>query len=154
MDSRTGSMAELGTADNSVAASTETGLNNGDATRDGSHFDLVLDPSKLDDGSDNEMDPSTLKVTLFPFVDPSKSTKPVMFDPIERLVQNGSKITIGRRVEPKGEDGKRREDGPFVTVEDNFIGFKSKVVSRSHAEIWVKDGQVCSSVSIAFVFCV
>ncbi|KAI9003481.1 hypothetical protein DFJ74DRAFT_626270 [Hyaloraphidium curvatum] len=136
MDSRASaaaSMADLGTADNSVPGSLRASA---DAGLDRAAADPSLPPA---DDADEE---GTLKVTLFPFVDPSRSAKPVMFDPIVRTVGNGSRITIGRRVEPKGEDGKRREDGPFVTVEDGFIGYKSKVVSRSHAEIWVKDGQL------------
>ena len=44
-------------------------------------------------------------------------------------------VKIGRQVNRPGNNNEN-------IANDNAIWFKSKVVSRSHAEIWAKDGQV------------
>ncbi|OUM67045.1 hypothetical protein PIROE2DRAFT_24155, partial [Piromyces sp. E2] len=57
------------------------------------------------------------------------------FDKIERDLIEGMVVKIGRQVNRPGNNNDN-------IANDNAIWFKSKVVSRSHAEIWAKDGQV------------
>lgn len=59
------------------------------------------------------------------------------FDPIDRDLFENVTLKIGRQVNKGG-----------VNARDSLVGgrecvwFKSKVVSRNHAEVWVKDGEV------------
>jgi hypothetical protein len=117
--------------------------------------DVILHPKLANTSHAN------ITITLFPFADPGKP-RPVMFDPVTQLMEEkrGSqmsmessdtrdcgeipvaRLTLGRRVEPKDGEGRRQDKPGNVVLEQGFVGFKSKVVSRTHAEIWVRDGQV------------
>lgn len=89
-------------------------------------------------GSNIIEDSSSVPIVSIQFVsypDTSRSPNPLTFDKIERDLIEGVVVKIGRQVNRPGNT----TDG---LANDNAIWFKSKVVSRSHAEIWAKDGQV------------
>ena len=62
-------------------------------------------------------------IRLVPAVD-SFTYTPLQFDPIERKAKEGQVLRIGRFSDKPGDR------------EVNDIAFKSKVVSRAHAEVW------------------
>lgn len=85
--------------------------------------------------------------------------RPFLFSPVEKKITNGNVIQIGRKIDRSKDQnrGTTREDRAAHNVSldvnhmsaDKYgnthecIAFRSKVVSRHHAEIWVeKDGQV------------
>jgi hypothetical protein len=76
-----------------------------------------------------------VSIQLVSFPDTSRSPNPLTFDKIERDLIEGMVVKIGRQVNRPGNNNDN-------IANDNAIWFKSKVVSRSHAEIWAKDGQV------------
>jgi len=89
-------------------------------------------------GSNIIEDNSNVPVVSIQFVsypDTSRSPNPLTFDKIERDLIEGMVVKIGRQVNRPGNNNDN-------IANDNSIWFKSKVVSRSHAEIWAKDGQV------------
>lgn len=89
-------------------------------------------------GSNIIEDNSNVPVVSIQFVsypDESRSPHPLTFDKIERDLIEGMVVKIGRQVNRPGNNNDN-------IANDNAIWFKSKVVSRSHAEIWAKDGQV------------
>jgi len=89
-------------------------------------------------GSNIIEDNSNVPVVSIQFVsypDTSRSPNPLTFDKIERDLIEGMVVKIGRQVNRPGNNNDN-------IANDNAIWFKSKVVSRSHAEIWAKDGQV------------
>ncbi|KAG5362819.1 E3 ubiquitin-protein ligase DMA2 [Yarrowia sp. B02] len=77
-------------------------------------------------------EPQVPSIRLTPVIDHSTSTPAQYFGPIERRLATGS-IRIGRQTESKDEPQLPQYERPIV--------FKSKVVSRSHAEFFVKDDQ-------------
>lgn len=77
-------------------------------------------------------EPQVPSIRLTPVIDHSTSTPAQYFGPIERRLTTGS-IRIGRQTESKDEPQLPQFERPIV--------FKSKVVSRSHAEFFVKDDQ-------------
>ncbi|QNQ01036.1 YALIA101S02e04478g1_1 [Yarrowia lipolytica] len=77
-------------------------------------------------------EPQIPSIRLTPVIDHSTSTPAQYFGPIERRLTSGS-IRIGRQTESKDEPQLPQYERPIV--------FKSKVVSRSHAEFFVKDDQ-------------
>jgi len=89
-------------------------------------------------GSNIIEDNSNVPVVSIQFVsypDTTRSPNPLTFDKIERDLIEGMVVKIGRQVNRPGNNNDN-------IANDNAIWFKSKVVSRSHAEIWAKDGQV------------
>jgi hypothetical protein len=76
-----------------------------------------------------------VSIQLVSYPDTSRSPNPLTFDKIERDLIEGMVVKIGRQVNRPGNNNDN-------IANDNAIWFKSKVVSRSHAEIWAKDGQV------------
>jgi len=89
-------------------------------------------------GSNIIEDNSNVPVVSIQFVsypDAARSPHPLTFDKIERDLIEGMVVKIGRQVNRPGNNNDN-------ITNDNAIWFKSKVVSRSHAEIWAKDGQV------------
>ncbi|KXS16882.1 hypothetical protein M427DRAFT_494645 [Gonapodya prolifera JEL478] len=83
-------------------------------------------------------------IGLFPHADPTRNSRPVIFSPIEKDMPEGFSFRIGRKVEKKAADPTKPSPEPldFLTVEEHFVAFKSKVVSRSHAELWCKEGTI------------
>lgn len=77
-------------------------------------------------------EPQVPSIRLTPVIDHSTSTPAQYFGPIERRLATGS-IRIGRQTESKDEPQLPQYERPIV--------FKSKVVSRSHAEFFVKDDE-------------
>ncbi|KAK9332272.1 SMAD/FHA domain-containing protein [Lipomyces starkeyi] len=70
---------------------------------------------------------------MTPFIDHSSTTPALYFEPIERRGKSGNVIRLGRYTDKKEMSKLEAAYAPVV--------FKSKVVSRAHAEIWVEDGQ-------------
>lgn len=98
------------------------------------------------------------KVLFVPHSDPARKNSAHAFDAVEKPFGDGIVIKLGRPVKPKsGENGGQNGDDveggeqfnnePKTIMGKNgkvieMVWFKSKVVSRIHAEIWYKDGQV------------
>ncbi|KAI9032456.1 hypothetical protein DFJ74DRAFT_654427 [Hyaloraphidium curvatum] len=68
---------------------------------------------------------------------PPTPTPPFHFDPIERDLFENVVLKIGRQVNKGGVNAR-----DSLQQGRDCVWFKSKVVSRNHAEVWVKDGQV------------
>ena len=77
-----------------------------------------------------------IQIQLIPFSD--VPNRPVTGEVAERKMKEGQIIRIGRQVVRDGQPVMR---GNRVLREDD-IWYMSKVVSRIHAEMWYKDGQV------------
>ncbi|KXS12012.1 hypothetical protein M427DRAFT_59881 [Gonapodya prolifera JEL478] len=80
-----------------------------------------------------------ISLKLIPYVDQNRPTHaPFQFDAIDRELFEGVVVKIGRQV------NKGNGPNPLNSLQANkdCIWFKSKVVSRNHAEMWAKDGQV------------
>jgi len=75
-----------------------------------------------------------VSVRLVSYNEPGRSTTSLPFEPIERNLVEGVVAKIGRQV--------NRPTNNAAQASKESIWFQSKVVSRSHAEIWAKDGQV------------
>jgi hypothetical protein len=73
-----------------------------------------------------------------------------MFKPIEMDLVPGQIVKFGRKIDAKKESNRLSRDQQIsfnassLSEDDNqILAFRSKVVSRSHAELWLgKDGQV------------
>ena len=84
-----------------------------------------------------------------------------MFKPIEIDLTPGKLVKFGRKIDSKREstrlsrdqqiahnasalvENSNDQDCSNITLSNQIIGFRSKVVSRSHAELWLgKDRQV------------
>lgn len=74
---------------------------------------------------------------LAPAQPPAAAAPPFHFEPIERDLFENVTLKIGRQVN-KGTVNPRDS----LHGGRDCVWFKSKVVSRNHAEVWVKDGQV------------
>lgn len=70
-------------------------------------------------------------IRLTPFVDHSSSVPSFYFGVVERDASNGNVILVGRYADKRAQDG---------SIDVDPIAFKSKVVSRKHAEFVVNDG--------------
>lgn len=83
------------------------------------------------DAQEDEEDPYSIRLT--PFIDHSSTTPALYINSVERKAHDGLVIRVGRYTEKKESPPPKPEHAPIV--------FKSKVVSRSHAQLNVKDGQ-------------
>ncbi|KAK9453416.1 hypothetical protein V1511DRAFT_462235 [Dipodascopsis uninucleata] len=72
-------------------------------------------------------------IRMTAFIDHSSTTPALYFEPIERKGRPGNVIRLGRYTDKKEISKAEQAYAPVV--------FKSKVVSRSHAEIWMQNGQ-------------
>ncbi|KAK9459667.1 uncharacterized protein V1516DRAFT_680502 [Lipomyces oligophaga] len=72
-------------------------------------------------------------IRLSPYIDHSSSTPALYFEPIERKGRQGTYIRLGRYTDKKQTPQAEACYAPVV--------FKSKVVSRTHAELWAENGQ-------------
>lgn len=84
------------------------------------------------------------RIRLVPHLEASRSLR---FDPASRdLQENGDGVKLGRfndRRNPDNASQVARTGGGGGTLDMSEIAFRSKVVSRGHAELWVEDnGQV------------
>lgn len=90
-----------------------------------------LDVQPLENEEEEEEDPYSIRLT--PFIDHSSTTPALYISAVERKAHNGTIIRVGRYTERKETPAPKPEHAPIV--------FKSKVVSRSHAQLTVQDGQ-------------
>ncbi|CCH41791.1 hypothetical protein BN7_1330 [Wickerhamomyces ciferrii] len=80
----------------------------------------------------NKQDPDgTYSIRLTPFIDHSSSSTGLYFSPVLRKTKPGSKLSLGRYTD------KVREAAQAPPGSDLPVVFKSKVVSRTHAEFIV-----------------
>lgn len=79
-----------------------------------------------DDSGEQQQQPRTAHIRIVPHLDSSRS---LVFSIIERDLTEDTVLKIGRFTDR------------FLT--SNRITFRSKVVSRGHAEIWSSGGKVC-----------
>lgn len=86
--------------------------------------------------SDDAEVPKAIQFQLIPVSD--NPDKPAIGEVIERKIVEGVILSIGRQVI---KDGQPVIKGNKASSEDN-IWFNSKVVSRTHAELWMKDHQL------------
>lgn len=84
--------------------------------------------------NNNNNSPSKFKVQLVPGADGDRASS--YQETVTRDLSEGSPIKIGRFVAKDTPSGVRDSDS------DRHIWFPSKVISRAHAEMWVRDGQV------------
>jgi len=98
--------------------------------------ELVATPENKLSTSENEYETKVpvVSVRLVSYNDPVRSTTSLPFEPIERNLVEGVVAKIGRQV--------NRPNNNAAQASKESIWFQSKVVSRSHAEIWAKDCQV------------
>ncbi|GAA5970762.1 hypothetical protein JCM11641_004443 [Rhodosporidiobolus odoratus] len=89
-------------------------------------------PSRSGTGDTNV--PATHKLRLVPHLESSRS---LHFDPIERDLAASSIVRVGRFTD---RHGGASNASPGTPSDPARVAFKSKVVSRGHAEIWVDDG--------------
>ncbi|KAJ3009773.1 hypothetical protein HKX48_007748 [Thoreauomyces humboldtii] len=82
-----------------------------------------------------QSDPGVVHVQLIPHSD--VPDRPAIGNVVERAFTEGMTIRIGRQVVKDGVvvEGKK-------AAKERDVWFESKVVSRNHAEMWVKDGQI------------
>ncbi|KAK9240037.1 hypothetical protein V1525DRAFT_338186 [Lipomyces kononenkoae] len=83
--------------------------------------------------SSTKADDEEPSIRMTPFIDHSSTTPALYFEPIERRGRSGNVIRLGRYTDKKEFSKLEAAHAPVV--------FKSKVVSRSHAELWVENGQ-------------
>lgn len=76
----------------------------------------------------------TYSIRLTPFIDHSSFTPALYFGPVLRKTKPGSRLAIGRYTD------KVRDTAQAPPGSDAGVVFKSKVVSRTHAEFFVDDG--------------
>ena len=89
-----------------------------------------------------------LKIQLFPFS--NSGSVSFIFAPVELYIRPYKVFGIGRKIDKTKQSYREmsREDRALNNVhsstDDACINFRSKVVSRSHAEMWLgkDDGQV------------
>ncbi|KAJ3107801.1 hypothetical protein HDU97_003149 [Phlyctochytrium planicorne] len=81
--------------------------------------------------------PNFVRIQLIPFAEPPNKVVPGL-EMAERRLKEGIVVRIGRLVV---KDGQTQPPKPRKNAEAD-IWYTSKVVSRTHAEMWVKDGQI------------
>ena len=69
-----------------------------------------------------------ISIRIVPAMD-SFTRLPLRFDPIDRKVDNGEVLVVGRHTDR------------LVSEHPNAVVFRSKVVSRNHAKMWSSNGQ-------------
>jgi pSer/pThr/pTyr-binding forkhead associated (FHA) protein len=79
------------------------------------------------------MDKQEIRLIMSSFYDPiaRNNIHPAAFENLEFTLSDGKFIKFGRPIRGAEED-----------KADNLAWFKSKVVSRNHAECWMKNGTV------------
>ncbi|KAI8925376.1 hypothetical protein BC831DRAFT_512568 [Entophlyctis helioformis] len=81
--------------------------------------------------------PEVIKFQLIPVSD--QADRPAVGDVIERSLKEGQCLRIGRQVV---RDGQPAAPPKGKAPTDVDVWFSSKVVSRTHAEMWAKDSQI------------
>jgi len=77
-----------------------------------------------------EEEDHTLNIIIYPYTDPIHDSPALNFPVVKRTMDEGKVLKFGRIVNKDNQES------------NYFITFQSKVVSRNHAEIWYKDGQL------------
>ncbi|BGP15929.1 hypothetical protein JCM10213_003641 [Rhodosporidiobolus nylandii] len=90
-------------------------------------------PSRSATGETSGQPETSHKLRLVPHLESSRS---LHFDPIERDLAPSAIIRVGRFTD---RHGSASNASPGTATEPARVAFKSKVVSRGHAEIWVDD---------------
>jgi hypothetical protein len=90
------------------------------------NHDIGDDPSN----QDNKPEDHSLNIIIYPYTDPVHDSPALNFPVIRKNMVDGKLLKFGRKVNKE------------VINDDYFITFQSKVVSRNHAEIWYKEGQL------------
>ena len=113
---------------------------------------------------------NSFKVVLVPHNDPARSTRPHSFEPVEKEMEQNMALKLGRpiKTEVKGKSAECQEspnlNGAVASNSNSATGatdrdtkngkivetvwFKSKVVSRLHAEIWLKMVRLVSRLKV------
>ncbi|KAI8916527.1 hypothetical protein DFJ77DRAFT_460165 [Powellomyces hirtus] len=84
-----------------------------------------------------QTDSGEIRLQLIPHSD--VMGRPALGEVVERAFKEGMTVRIGRQVI---KDGQPTVIKGQKQPQENDIWFASKVVSRNHAEMWVKDGQI------------
>jgi len=79
---------------------------------------------------ENKNEDHSLNIIIYPYTDPVHDSPALNFPVIRRKMVDGKRLKFGRKVSKD------------KSTDDFFVTFQSKVVSRKHAEIWYKEGQV------------
>ncbi|KAI8812245.1 hypothetical protein BJ742DRAFT_51825 [Cladochytrium replicatum] len=82
--------------------------------------------------------PTPVHIQLVPFAE-GPDPKPTLKEVVDRKMKEGQTMRIGRQVVREGQPTGRAAN-PLLQGVD--VWFTSKVVSRNHAEMWLKDNQV------------
>jgi len=77
-----------------------------------------------------EEEDHSLNIIIYPYTDPVHDSPALNFPVIRQNMVEGKVLKFGRKINKESPE------------DDCFVAFQSKVVSRNHAEIWYKDGQV------------
>lgn len=88
-------------------------------------------PTPVPKPKDEDEYPYSIRLT--PFIDHSSNTPALYISAVERKAIEGTVIKVGRYTERKEVPPPKPEHAPIV--------FKSKVVSRTHAQLYVKNGE-------------
>jgi hypothetical protein len=79
---------------------------------------------------ENKNEDHSLNIIIYPYTDPVHDSPALNFPVIRRKMVDGKRLKFGRKVSKD------------KSTDDFFVTFQSKVVSRKHAEIWYKEGQL------------
>ncbi|KAK9470710.1 uncharacterized protein V1510DRAFT_422259 [Dipodascopsis tothii] len=90
-------------------------------------------------GDCNASDEELPSLRMTPFIDHSSTTPALYFEPIERRGRAGNIIRLGRYTDKREASKLAAATGDEVYFSP--VVFKSKVVSRAHAELWVENKQ-------------
>lgn len=77
-----------------------------------------------------EEEDHSLNIIIYPYTDPVHDSPALNFPVIRQNMVEGKVLKFGRKINKESPE------------DDCFVAFQSKVVSRNHAEIWYKDGQL------------
>ncbi|KAI8823666.1 uncharacterized protein EV422DRAFT_521911 [Fimicolochytrium jonesii] len=98
---------------------------------------VVTSPASPGASSAQKDESGLIRVQLIPHSD--VAGRPPIGDVIERTFKEGTPVRIGRQVLRDGQPAVAKGQ---KAPQEQDVWFSSKVVSRNHAEMWVKDGQI------------
>ncbi|ORX55499.1 hypothetical protein BCR36DRAFT_581506 [Piromyces finnis] len=78
----------------------------------------------------HEMNDNSLSIIIYPYTDPIHDSPALNFPVVRKTMVDGKILKFGRKANKEN------------VSDEYFVPFQSKVVSRNHAEIWYKDGQL------------
>lgn len=92
--------------------------------------------------SEQEEEPS-IRIQLFPYHDAHQFAPGFKFITIDKVCKPNTLLKIGRKVDKKDIGELASYDTPSIPKSIDALSFKSKVVSRAHAELFIaNDGTV------------